>query len=325
MLLSVILPIYNTEKYLQKALTSVQKQTFTNFECVMVDDGSTDNSVTIAQNFVNNDQRFKLFLNKHNGNASALNTALSHIKGDYVTFCDSDDYLEHDAYQTLLPLIDQAPDLIISNLFFEKYNQPSLNSNYQLPNLTNSNELISNFPLMYRQQLMYYNANKVYRRELISNLHFNDLTVGQDTIFNYQIFARCQTILFNSSPYYHYLQRSGSSVNHFDPERLSIREKETAALIHLLKQWHAGYTSQLLNAEWFNTLTNIITNIYAPLPNGKILESSKRLTYLRSYLEYCLPKINLELLNSVQIKFINQVKQCIQKNNDTILRTKYSI
>lgn len=178
---------------------------------------------------------------------------------------------------------------------------------------------------MYRQQLMYYNANKVYRRELISNLHFNDLTVGQDTIFNYQIFARCQTILFNSSPYYHYLQRGGSSVNHFDPERLAIREKETAALIHLLKQWHAGYTDQLLNAEWFNTLTNIITNIYAPLPNGETLESLKRLTYLKSYLEYCLPKINLELLNSVQIKFINQVKQCIQKNDDTILRTKYSI
>lgn len=325
MLLSIIVPFYNTEKYLQKTLKSIQNQTFTDFECIIINDGSTDSSVEIAQSFVKNDSRFKLFSSCHVGLASVLNFALLHVSGNYITFCDSDDFLEPDAYQHLAPLIDQNPDLIISNLYFEKCNRPTYSSNYYFHNLLSTKEIINTFPLMYRQQMMYYNTNKIYRRKLIDDLHFNDLTVGLDTIFNYQVFSRCQTILFNQQPYYHYLQRKGSLVNHFDFQRLTIRIKETAALKTLLYNWHATYTDQLLNEEWFNTLTNIIANIYAPLQNGKSMRISERLHFLNLYLTTCLEKINLNLVTPDQLTFIQQIKKCIHDNNDEFLYKKYSL
>lgn len=325
MLLSIIVPFYNTEKYLQKTLKSIQNQTLTDFECLMIDDGSTDNSVGIAQSFAKSDNRFKLFSNCHVGLASVLNLALSHVNGNYITFCDSDDFLEPDAYQHLIPLIDQTPDLIISNLYFEKCNHPAYNSNYRFHNLLSIEEIINTFPLMYRQQMMYYNTNKIYRRELVNNLHFHNLTVGLDTIFNYQVFSRCQTILFNQHPYYHYLQRKGSLVNHFDSQRLTIREKETAALKTLLHNWHAAYTDQLLNEEWFNTLANVIANIYAPLQNGQAMELSERLHFLNLYLNTCLEKIDSNLITPDQLSFIHQIKKCVDNHNDEILYKKYSI
>lgn len=325
MLLSIIVPLYNTGKFVSQALHSIQNQTFTDFECIIVDDGSTDQSVQVAQTFTQHDARFKLFLNPHQGLAATLNTALHHVHGNYITFCDSDDYLEADAYQNLQPLIQKNPDLIMSNLYFEKNNHSIQNSNYKFHDLQGAAEIIRSFPLIYRQQLMYYNTNKIYRRNLIDKLSFNDLTVGLDTIFNYQIFAQCKTILFNRDPYYHYLQRKGSLVNHFDPQRLAIREKETHALINLLHQWHADYAEQLLNEEWFNTLINVVTNIYAPLPNGKTLTQGARLNRIKTTLTYCLPQINFDCLNSSQASLIHQIQQCVRENNDTVLFQQYSI
>ena len=120
MLLSIIVPLYNTGKFVSQTLHSIQNQTFTDFECIIVDDGSTDQSVQVAQTFTQHDARFKLFQNPHQGLAATLNTALHHVHGNYITFCDSDDYLEADAYQNLQPLIQKNPDLIMSNLYFEK-------------------------------------------------------------------------------------------------------------------------------------------------------------------------------------------------------------
>jgi glycosyltransferase involved in cell wall biosynthesis len=91
-LISVIIPVYNTKLYLSKCIKSIQEQTYKNFECLIIDDGSEDGSHLIAQLFCNDDVRFKLYRQKNTGLSSARNKGIEHSKGEYIAFLDSDDF-----------------------------------------------------------------------------------------------------------------------------------------------------------------------------------------------------------------------------------------
>ena len=98
---SVIMPVYNAVPFLQRAIESILEQTYTNFELILVDDQSTDNSYDICESYLKKDNRIKLYQMQQNaGAAAARNYGLSNIKGKYVTFCDSDDYVDKDLLAT---------------------------------------------------------------------------------------------------------------------------------------------------------------------------------------------------------------------------------
>ena len=99
---SIGIPIYNVEEYLRECLDSIMNQTFKNFEVIMVDDGSTDNSFNICQEYVARDNRFKLFHQENKGIAGARNTCLKHMKGEYISWVDSDDKVEPNYLERLL-------------------------------------------------------------------------------------------------------------------------------------------------------------------------------------------------------------------------------
>ena len=100
-LISVIVPIYNVEKYLRQCLDSIQNQTYQNFECLLINDGSPDNSADICREYVEKDSRFKYFEKENGGLSDARNYGIRQSKGSYLTFVDSDDWLEHDALDRL--------------------------------------------------------------------------------------------------------------------------------------------------------------------------------------------------------------------------------
>ena len=99
--ISVLVPIYNAEKYIEKCLDSIVNQTYENIEIVLIEDGSTDNSLEIIKEYSKQDKRIKIISIKNNGVADARNKALENATGDYVTFVDSDDYVEKDYVETL--------------------------------------------------------------------------------------------------------------------------------------------------------------------------------------------------------------------------------
>ena len=99
---SIILPVYNSEKYLEKCLNSVIKQTYSNFELIVVNDGSTDNSQQIIDEFVTKDDRIKKIIIKNHGQSYARNYALKYITGNFITFIDSDDYYSKDFLKIML-------------------------------------------------------------------------------------------------------------------------------------------------------------------------------------------------------------------------------
>lgn len=95
--ISIIVPAYNVEKYIEACIESVKKQTCPEFECLIVDDGSTDNTLSLIQKMIENDKRFKLYHQENLGVSAARNTAISHATGEYLVFLDSDDMLREDA------------------------------------------------------------------------------------------------------------------------------------------------------------------------------------------------------------------------------------
>ena len=101
-LISVIIPLYNYEAYIAKCLESILKQTYKHIEAIVVDDGSTDKSGFIADEYAKIDNRIRVIHKKNGGIGSAVCEALKHVKGEYIAFLDSDDHMETDAYENLL-------------------------------------------------------------------------------------------------------------------------------------------------------------------------------------------------------------------------------
>jgi len=100
-LVSIIVPVYNTEKYIRQCLDSILNQTYQNFECLLINDGSSDNSADICREYVAKDARFRYFEKENGGVSSARNLGMERSGGAYITFIDSDDWLENDALQLL--------------------------------------------------------------------------------------------------------------------------------------------------------------------------------------------------------------------------------
>lgn len=116
-LISVIIPVYNAEKYIERCVKSIQNQTYTHFELILVNDGSTDNSLNLCEILASNDERI-VVVNRDNGGASAArNTGLAHIRGNYVIFADSDDYVSPSYLENLYFAAKQGNyDIVQCNL-----------------------------------------------------------------------------------------------------------------------------------------------------------------------------------------------------------------
>ena len=112
--ISIIIPIYNSEKYLTHCLDSILKQTYQDFEVILVNDGSTDNSAKICDNYTITDARFKVIHKQNQGVSIARNTGISYAKGEYISFIDSDDWIENDYLKNMINVADSSSDIIIS-------------------------------------------------------------------------------------------------------------------------------------------------------------------------------------------------------------------
>ncbi|MFI3284691.1 MAG: glycosyltransferase family 2 protein, partial [Erysipelotrichaceae bacterium] len=126
MKLSIVVPIYNVENYLDQCLSSIQDQTFNDFQVILINDGSTDASLNIAQSYCEKDSRFKVYTKENGGLSSARNYGLKYVLGEYLTFLDSDDYVDTEAYSLMMNKIEkESLDIVMSDIkyFFEDQSQ----------------------------------------------------------------------------------------------------------------------------------------------------------------------------------------------------------
>lgn len=218
MKLSIVVPIYNIEDYLDKCLNSVLKQTFNDYECLMVIDGSKDNSYLIAEKYASLDERFKV-INKVNGGLSdARNVGMANSKGEYIYFLDGDDYLYLDAMEKCVNKLDETKaDMVI---FDVTQHNIAHNTTELITNNFDKNKVYSvdKDPTLLVKVL---NAawNKMYRKDLFLD---NDIIYPygyyyEDLGTTYRLMLKAKSIAFINEPLYNYLaDRPGNITSSFN-------------------------------------------------------------------------------------------------------------
>ena len=206
-LISVIVPVYNAENYLSRCVESIRAQTFMNWQLILVDDGSKDNSYELCQQFAKSDNRIQVIHQENAGAGAARNTGLSYAIGKYIVFVDADDYINKDYFQMLS---EHDEDIVFIDV-------EALNENGKVVR----REYISFYKNMDKDDFMraqmtgkinWGGVRKVVKREIIeyNNIRYSDHKVGEEALFTYASVFHSKTIAFIERPVYFYVQREDS-------------------------------------------------------------------------------------------------------------------
>ena len=225
-LISIIVPIYNVEKYLRQCLDSIMNQTYQKFECLLINDGSSDNSAEICREYVSKDSRFKYFEKENGGVSSARNLGIECSRGAYITFIDSDDWVESDYLEVLYKaLLEEQADIAIStykqfNMDDNCYYLHSYQRGYDRKVFTNA-ELVDSLPLLYRYDSTYnFVSCKLVSREILKYIRFNlSTSYGEDMEFWYKLYLTSRKIVYENKDTYIYRTNNDDS-RHFEEEKI---------------------------------------------------------------------------------------------------------
>ena len=211
---SVIVPVYNVEKYFKECIDSIIQQTYANLEILIIDDGSQDNCGEIADEYAKADDRIKVFHKENGGLALARNFGLKHATGDYYCFIDSDDYYEPTFVETMTcALNEHNADMVFCN-YYSCYTDSQVPSKklQEIPN----GKTFSSDEFMYRlyavSGMFCFVWNKLYKKEIFSDLEFQDMLCEDSQIMLYAV-DRCEKIVYISDILYHYRRRKRSILN----------------------------------------------------------------------------------------------------------------
>ena len=210
-LISVIIPVYNMEKYLKRCLDSVLKQTYSNLEIIVVDDGSIDNSGKICDEYSKKDNRIKVIHKENGGISDVRNVGIENATGDYIGFVDSDDYIAEDMFETLYNLSEENSADISIVSFYEMYNGKLIGVRDD-KSLTEMNKEEALKELLIDTNIQSYMWNKLLKRELFENLKFPLGKNFEDIATVLLIFERANKVVLLQDPKYYYLRRDDSIV-----------------------------------------------------------------------------------------------------------------
>lgn len=211
-LISIIIPVYKVEKYLEKCIESVLKQTYTNLQIILVDDGSPDNCGKICDEYAKKDPRIEVIHKVNGGLSDARNVGIAKAKGKYIGFVDSDDYIKEDMYEILINLIKEYDaDVSICNLYDvidgKEYIRNNENGIQEYSRLEILKEVLLD------KNIQSYAWNKLYKKELFDEIKYPIGKKYEDIGTTFYVFEKCNKIVVTSEPEYYYLKRSDSLVN----------------------------------------------------------------------------------------------------------------
>ncbi len=299
--ISIIIPVYNTSLYLKRCLDSVKEQSYDNIQIIVVNDGSTDGSQNILEEYKKNNKELDLtLLQKTNGGlSSARNYGMTFVKGDYVFFLDSDDYLLHDAIENLMGE-RQGNDIVIGNFTYLYADGSEKNIDFSECRDLNGSKLTDKqfYDLFYGSRYAISACNKLYDYEFIrkSNVEFqkNSEIYAEDLLFNLKQFSRLPRVAFVHKQTYVYCQND-DSITHTYKKELALR---FATLIND----YANYNEEDHRGVLY-TIANATNTIVA---QERTYEESKRaLNLLKS-------KLNKKIVH--YFKEINQYTKGLPKS-----------
>ncbi len=211
-LISIIIPIYNVENYLEKCLDSVIKQTYDNIEIILIDDGSEDKSKQICDNYVKLDSRIKVIHKNNEGVSKARNIGIDMSKGKFITFVDSDDYIDINYIEVLYELaIKNKSDIVICGVKDEDNDGNIVNISNEIITELNKKEILKE--LLNEKYFFSVCWAKLYKRDRIGDIRFNEnMKIAEDLEFLYKLLDNINAVYVDTTKkLYHFLIREGSA------------------------------------------------------------------------------------------------------------------
>lgn len=279
---SIIMPVYNCEEFIEKSLLSVINQSYTSWELILVNDGSTDKSSDICNKYSIEDNRIKVIHIQNNGPANARNIGIMEAKKEYLIFVDSDDILEKDALSTLEQEIRKKAYQII---LYPNYNKLiegnkiiiSDNSLYRKEYL-NNRAFKNNFINLINNNYIFPVWNKCYKRSFIIE---NDakfpigVSAAEDFVFNMSLYPNLSQGLIIEKPLYYYVNRkSGSICTSFNPKRIDSVKEVYVKCMPIIKSWVPEYLNQF-NNFFITDISVCINNLFSNDANISFFEKKK--------------------------------------------------
>lgn len=302
---SIIVPVYNVEAYLDKCLHSIYKQTYKNFEVIVVNDGTPDNSQKIIDKYVKKDKRFNGYIKENGGLSDARNYGIKYVTGDYILFIDSDDFIEKDLLANINNITTTNNyDLIRFSLSTTKTNGEKIKT-YHLYNGINNlqeNEKISELlkeEFVEPAWLYAYNATFFKKNKF----KYPEKRIHEDFGLTLQILSKARTIYFLDYPGYNYVQRENSIMNNNQYEKIKKRvddflyhhlnnQKELGSKIK--DKWLLSYSASCTISKGRELNDKDLEEYISKLKENKVIDDIYGNTIKRKikkiYLKICLKK-----------------------------------
>lgn len=208
--ISVIVPVYNVEKYMRKSIDSILGQTFKDMEILLVDDGSTDNSGKICDEYKEKDPRVQVIHKKNGGQSTARNAGVNRASGEYIGFIDGDDYIAPNMYEKLLDMIEAAQaDVAVCGIY-------DVYQNTKTPQCAEKAEFVCDAKEMFRNILIDdkvsgSTCNRLIRAEIAKKLRFLDGKLFEDAFYSTQLVKNVEKAAVTTEPLYYYVHRTDST------------------------------------------------------------------------------------------------------------------
>lgn len=264
---SVIIPVYNVEKYINRCVKSILSQRYNNLEIILIDNGSTDRSGSICDIYANEYANIFVYHIENHGVGSARNFGLSKARGEFIYFVDSDDYLVGNLFAEFEDKLTPDLDLLVFS-YYNSFEQEMIEKNRTKKILPYNGsydkyDFSKIFKDLFLSDMLYTVWNKIYRREFLleNNLSFEQYELGEDVRFNLDVYREVNKIYLSQDSYYIYvIGRKGSAMSGYNPKRLQYQLQELELVDSLLKDWNID-SSNLDNTVKARILMSNIHNI----------------------------------------------------------------
>lgn len=214
-LISVIVPIYNVEKYLDRCIESIVNQTYKNLEIILVDDGSTDSSSAKCDEWAEKDNRIIVIHKANGGQAEARNYGIETATGDYIGFVDSDDIISNNMYFEMADIAtNTGADMVACNhISFDENNLPDFKNPGRNPELLEFNKEDAVKDIILEAHLRSTVWNLLVKTEIAKTVMFDVGKIHEDILWPFRAILKCKKIVYTSNQFYGYFQRAGSTMN----------------------------------------------------------------------------------------------------------------
>lgn len=262
-LISIIVPIYNVEKYLEKCLRSIQNQSYKNIEVLMVNDGSPDHSEDICKKYLL-DERFRLIEKENGGLASARNAGLEVAKGIYIAYIDSDDWVENDMIEVLVNnLVKTDADMSVCS--YNICNGDSLNRK-RIGDRDDVVMIDQDTAIEYTilpSRFYGFSWNRLYKTSIVGKQRYNERFLkGEDTPFSIEYILKCEKIVYQDLPLYNYRQDTVSiSRSEFNLKKMTVLDSYLWVVNELRKNKKGKKLVDLQKVQYANQLLSLMINI----------------------------------------------------------------